>query len=251
MRRLSRDLRGLYVGRHTQRGFSEAVELGIACEECHVTRHRNPLERYQRHFRANASGDDIVNPAKLSPKLASAICAQCHAELIDKDPGVEAFRPGDPIEPYAHVLRRYGDPPYPDWIQEALEDNRGLFRDSFWPDGTILIAGRDYNGLVESACFIRGEMSCLSSHSMHAAEPDDQLRPEARGNDACLSGHQELGTDLTAHTHHAPESSGSQCYNCHMPHTTWGLLGAMRAHRMQPVIQEHAHGRRSSKSDRC
>lgn len=221
-----------------QRGFSEAVELGIACEECHgpaarhVARHRNPLERYRRHFSPNASEDDIVNPAKLNHELASAICAQCHAELIDKDPGVEAFHPGDPIEQYAHVLRRYGEPPYPDWIQEALEDNRDLIHDSFWPDGTILIAGRDYNGLVESACFTRGEMSCLSCHSMHEAEPNDQLRREARGNDACLSCHQELATDLTAHTHHAPESSGSQCYNCHMPHTTWGLLGAMRAHRI-------------------
>ena len=41
-----------------------------------------------------------------------------------------------------------------------------------------------------------------------------------------------VARSLTAHTHHAPESSGSQCYNCHMPHTTWGLLGAMRAHRI-------------------
>ncbi|MDA1221179.1 MAG: ammonia-forming cytochrome c nitrite reductase subunit c552, partial [Planctomycetota bacterium] len=35
-----------------------------------------------------------------------------------------------------------------------------------------------------------------------------------------------------AHTHHAADSPGSSCMNCHMPHTTWGLFTAMRSHRI-------------------
>ena len=34
----------------------------------------------------------------------------------------------------------------------------------------------------------------------------------------------------TGHTHHLADSSGSNCYNCHMPHTAYGLLKAIRNH---------------------
>ncbi|MCP4813557.1 MAG: ammonia-forming cytochrome c nitrite reductase subunit c552, partial [Planctomycetaceae bacterium] len=43
---------------------------------------------------------------------------------------------------------------------------------------------------------------------------------------------------LTAHTHHLANSQGSQCYNCHMPHTTYGLLKAIRSHQIDsPNVQ--------------
>ena len=35
-----------------------------------------------------------------------------------------------------------------------------------------------------------------------------------------------------AHTHHEFESSGSNCYNCHMSYTTYGLLKAIRSHQI-------------------
>jgi hypothetical protein len=34
------------------------------------------------------------------------------------------------------------------------------------------------------------------------------------------------------HTHHRSNSSGSECYNCHMPHTTYGVLKAIRSHQI-------------------
>ena len=55
-------------------------------------------------------------------------------------------------------------------------------------DGEVRVAGREYNGLAESACFQRGEMSCFSCHQLHpvADDPaslarwrDDQLAPGA------------------------------------------------------------------------
>ncbi|MEE8526850.1 MAG: C cytochrome precursor, partial [Thermoanaerobaculia bacterium] len=39
-------------------------------------------------------------------------------------------------------------------------------------------------------------------------------------------------TALTAHTRHLPGSTGSQCYNCHMPFTSYGLLKALRSHQV-------------------
>jgi len=84
-------------------------------------------------------------------------------------------------------------------------------------------------------------MSCLSCHDMHSGEndkrpkeqwADDQMKIGMRGNQACLQCHQEYKSpeQLALHTHHAAGSTGSNCYNCHMPHTTLGLMKAMRSH---------------------
>ena len=102
----------------------------------------------------------------------------------------------------------------------------------FWADGTIRVSGREYNGLLESGCYQRGDLSCLSCHAMHASDPDDQLGAGMDSDHACLQCHTAYERDIQAHTHHRPDSVGSRCYNCHMPHTTFGLLRAMRSHRI-------------------
>ena len=85
----------------------------------------------------------------------------------------------------------------------------------------MLIGGAEYNGLIASGCYQRGEISCVSCHSMHDSDPDDQLAAGMEGDRACLQCHQEMEQDLSRHTHHRAESSGSRCYNCHMPHTSY------------------------------
>ena len=95
------------------------------------------------------------------------------------------------------------------------------------------MTGREYNGLLESPCYQRGEMSCVSCHSMHKSDPDDQLARGMRGNQACLQCHDEMAGDLTRHTRHATDSPGSNCTNCHMPHTSYGLLKAIRGHTVE------------------
>lgn len=87
--------------------------------------------------------------------------------------------------------------------------------------------------MILSDCFQNGELSCTSCHSMHNYEsPEDQLKPGFRSDEACLQCHTSMANDIPAHTHHAAESSGSRCYNCHMPHTSFGLFTAMRSHRI-------------------
>jgi len=104
----------------------------------------------------------------------------------------------------------------------------------------VRVSGREYSGMTESPGFQRGEMSCLSCHQMHQAFDDsrprhewadDQLKRGMRGNQACIQCHHELADSktLTDHTHHAADSSGSKCYNCHMSQTTYGLLKANRS----------------------
>lgn len=72
-----------------------------------------------------------------------------------------------------------------------------------------------------------------------------QMRPDTHSDNACLQCHKDMSANIAAHTRHSAASEGSRCYNCHMPHTTYGLLQAMRSHQVSsPNVNESvAHGR--------
>jgi predicted CXXCH cytochrome family protein len=220
---------------------SSAAELGVACEACHgaadehVRNMQNPLRRY----RARAGEREvlgIVDPAQLSAERASQVCGRCHSYFYPKDEATwwqsgftTSYRPGDDLSRAQLLLS-------PEVLKSDGAPSLTASADSlFYDDGTIRVGGREYNGLVKSPCFERGrgerQLSCLSCHSLHRSKPDDQLGEGKEGNDACLTCHQEK-RDVAAHTRHAPASAGSLCYNCHMPHTTYALLGAIRSHRV-------------------
>jgi hypothetical protein len=52
-------------------------------------------------------------------------------------------------------------------------------------------------------------------------------------NEACYQCHADYRNKLADHTHHAAESAGSLCYNCHMPKVVYSLLNTHRSHRIQ------------------
>jgi hypothetical protein len=117
------------------------------------------------------------------------------------------------------------------------------------------------HGLLETPCYQRGSMSCLSCHRMHAADEqqrdlkawaDDQLAPGMEGDRACTQCHAPIAERVEAHTHHASESSGSRCYNCHMPHTSYGLLKAVRSHQVDnPRVQTELQSGRPNACNLC
>jgi hypothetical protein len=132
---------------------------------------------------------------------------------------------------------------------------------SYYRDGMVRVSGREYNGLIASGCYQRGEMSCLTCHQMHKSSSDsrplvqwanDQLRPDAFGDKICLKCHSADQYAAAQHTHHATGSSGSSCYNCHMPHTTYGLLKAIRSHTMSsPDVGKDLAARRPNACNLC
>jgi hypothetical protein len=69
---------------------------------------------------------------------------------------------------------------------------------------------------------------------MHSSDPNDQLKRFASDNVQCTQCHREsqYTDNLTAHTFHAADSSGSSCLNCHMPHTTYALFKGIRNHQI-------------------
>ena len=203
------------------------AELGIACEACH-----GPGEAHVRLHQSSknkgvstvaAEQDTIVNPAKLDHERASEVCGSCHANFVHDSPELmatgSAFRPGQRLARFGRFFR-----------PQAEEDDDLVSR--FWADGVNRSTGREFMGLKESACYQQGELSCLSCHSMHASQPDDQLAADMESNEACFGCHTDYRQQLTDHTHHPSDSPGSLCYNCHMPHTNYALFKATRSHQV-------------------
>lgn len=239
----------------TRTSDTHAAEFGISCEACHGP------GRAHVELRSSDSGssavDSIVNPMKLSHERSSAVCGQCHSVWIVGFDDLETmwdsgfrYRPGDdfPGTAMRRLVTCCGESDDAE-VADFVRSNPGSQERTFWSDGMVRVSGREFNGLVESPCFQRGTMSCFSCHAMHAADhdeaemrewADDQLRPGMETNEACLQCHDEYRDAISEHTHHATDSSGSQCMNCHMPHTTYGLLKAMRSHTVDSPSVESA-----------
>ncbi len=251
----------------TDRTDTHVAELGISCEACHgpgrahVAANQNPLQRYAHRLRGR--DDSIVDPAACKPVHSAQLCGHCHSVSILRQQHFDDWREhGSPFRPgrdlhSTHLVVEPRDAEAPE-LQRELQQNPHLFSGSFWADGQVRLSGREFSGLRRSPCYTHGDvqrqMDCTSCHELH---PDDgsaspewragQMRESARGNAACTQCHAQYvePAGLAAHTHHAPESRGSSCYDCHMPHTSIGLMKTSRSHEITSpsVTVELATGR--------
>jgi hypothetical protein len=249
---------------------TRAVDLGIACEACHgpgaehVERFRDPVARYLQHARKGKGTEKdkekdkdksfestrIIHPKRISAERSAALCGQCHAYAFPKDENAywsfgysRAFRAGDALEPSRTLFRLDTKTVSIDAPVESL----------FWPDGSVRVGGREYNGLIESPCYVRGtgerKMTCVSCHSMHAGDPRGQINPELLGNKGCTSSSCHATT--REHSHHAAGSVGSACVSCHMPKTSYALLSAVRSHRIDSPSAWSSGGKQPNACNLC
>lgn len=238
---------------HPTDGRTHVAEFGIACEACHGPGAKHvALQTERKKLTPDAASalpvdTTITNPADLPHDRSTQVCGQCHGihpqtteTKADWEVHGYSYRPGDDLSKSRDLLRGSREKNTPA-IQGYLDRHPGTLTDVFWSDGQVRVSGREYNGLVESPCYQRGTMSCLSCHDLHPnkgdARPlaewaDDQLKPGMNGSNACLQCHGAYSDPekQRAHTHHAPQSSGAECLNCHMPFTTYGLTKAIRSH---------------------
>jgi len=203
-----------------------------------------------------AADSSVANAARMKGPESALVCGQCHsvwafddmANKIDWNQHGGKFRPGKDDLLQRFVVQPNGEDhrEQKDFIKRTEPD---FFGNRFWADGMIRVTGREFNGVQASPCFRGGEFSCISCHEMHHDAPNQaglklwartgQLKPGMDSDQACLQCHKDMSARLVAHTHHTAESSGSRCYNCHMPNTTFGLLHAMRSHQVSsPTAQE-------------
>ncbi len=253
---------------------SQVAEFGISCEACHgegaehIARNRNPLRRFALHL-GDQRDPTIVNPARLRALESTLACGQCHSisafvgmeEKIAWSQWGRKFRPGQPDLQQKFILQP-NDPDHAAQKQAILRRTPHYFSDRFWRDGMVRVTGREMNAVLASPCFKGGEFSCVSCHEMHpqtggdaalAAWADDrQLTTKTESNASCLQCHSKIAAALPAHTHHAAGSTGSLCYNCHMPHTAFGLLRAIRSHQISsPSVRETLSNGRPNACNLC
>ncbi len=242
---------------------SRAAELGISCEACHGPGERHVLAR-RTAPRDSAKPDgatlrqEIIHPERLDGKHASEVCGFCHSmKWIDRTEPWRAngfrFRPGDELTATTPLIQPANAHTVPG-LKEYLAKNPDVLADFFWSDGMGRVSGREYNGIAQSPCFQGGKFSCLSCHSLHASEPADLLARDRGDHRACTQCHEQFRepTARQRHTHHLADSTGSDCYNCHLPHTTYGVLSAIRSHQVSsPRVAEHLATGRPNACNLC
>jgi len=250
---------------------SQVSEFGLACEACHgeggehIAANRNPLRRFALHLTGGADAT-IANPARMPGPQSALVCGQCHsiwafsgmADKIAWNRSGTKFQPGE-----AELAQRWvvqpGGTDHPAQRAMLQETNPHFFGDRFWGDGMVRVTGRELNGTMASPCYKGG--ACLSCHEMHPAGgaaravkawATDQLKPGMDSDTACLQCHQKINVSRAAHTHHAAGSPGGSCLNCHMPHTTYGLLRAIRSHQVSsPTVRESTEFDRPNACNLC
>jgi predicted CXXCH cytochrome family protein len=206
-----------------QQYVTKVAELGISCEACHgPAKEHISIATASRDAQLNSeevTDWKIVNPSTLDARKSTQVCGQCHSDTFhlhaDHVQVGKRFVPGQDMNQFLRLttLGANSDPAY-------------------WGDGVCRAGGREYNALVRSDCHTYGSATCLSCHSMHSSDPNDQLAGGMNSDDACFQCHEEYREKIQEHTHHAPQSSGSLCFNCHMPHTSFALLKGIRNHQI-------------------
>jgi hypothetical protein len=190
-------------------------ELGIGCEACHgpgALHVREMQTKNNRVLAANEVDTSIVNPAKLSPRLADDICRECHqaGDAVVLNPGKTDidFRPGAPLSDTMNIVRR------PLTLKERAEANRleteppvrGSLEQPLWWKNSTLELSRCYTAS-------HGRLTCSTCHSTHHAPQPGEERTAYRA--ACLTCHTVTSCTLK------PEDSKrvaahDYCIECHM-----------------------------------
>ena len=200
------------------------TEMGVGCEACHGPG-RDHIDDPD-HLK-------IFTMKKVPPRQIFDACGYCHG---NKNNVFLGFKAGDVYEDYA----------VPFLISDPIPANDP--QGDFWPDGRPSRFDRP-QALTLTGCFRKGEATCTSCHRMHGSENNHSLKVaiDARGgghtresDTLCTQCHARVGSEGPegSHTHHAPDSQGSRCINCHMSDVNWRLLTRRLDHTFQPPVPE-------------
>jgi predicted CXXCH cytochrome family protein len=210
----------------TRDSFDEKdlAELGIGCEACHggSREHVRDPTHVRPSLALRSEFLRVTTPAGGEPTHAQDInrtCAKCHTVLFSR-------------YPYT-------------WEGQSRRHD---------PGGSSINSGEARDFLLGDC---NTQLSCVHCHDPHTEDPKSALTAleGPKGDALCESCHQNLRGDaaLSAHTHHAPTSTGSRCLNCHMPKKNMGLAYELtRYHRIgSPTDRERVEGDRPLECALC
>lgn len=172
-------------------------ELAIGCENCHGPGELH-VERRLKSLQGPDDDPSIVNPAKLPNRLAENICMNCHqgGDTRVHQPGKNHndFRPGRYLNETVAILK--------------LPTKRDAAGHS-----DLL---EHHTSMELSKCFraTKGELGCLSCHSIHDQPAADSKVSYYR--EKCLQCHENLDCGVPLESRNS-RSPANDCSGCHMP----------------------------------
>ena len=88
----------------------------------------------------------------------------------------------------------------------------------------------EYSDAARGSCY--SKMRCVDCHNPHQAIGTQWTHTADQDDAVCMKCHEQLRSQerRSAHTHHAPGSTGDRCLNCHMPRINEGLQDVVRTH---------------------
>jgi predicted CXXCH cytochrome family protein len=98
----------------------------------------------------------------------------------------------------------------------------GLYHDDGQQQDEVLIWGSWLQSRMHAA-----GVTCSDCHDPHT----QKLR--APGNAVCAQCHEPARYDAPSHHHHAQDTAGAQCANCHMPQNTYMVVDPRRDHSLR------------------
>lgn len=177
------------------------LNQGISCVQCHTG--------MEEHVVAAKQGDYTAGITTLTASQTMESCATCHSRRDQLTP--ETFKPGDL---------------YADHFGLSLPDQPGLY----YADGQIRDEVFVYGSFMMSSMGHAG-ITCLDCHDPHT---NAMILPVVN-NSLCMRCHSSGLNEAPIiqpekHSHHPAGSTGNQCVECHMPHTTYMQRDPRRDH---------------------
>lgn len=173
-------------------------ELAIGCENCHGPGALHVKERQAGASLSGAIDTAVVNPARLSPELASEICMPCHqagdARVLRPGRTMADFRPGTPLDDTLAIF------------QMPLSEGA--------PTPSPLLG--HYFGMRLSECFAKsgGKLGCTTCHNPHQELKGAQAATYYRSR--CLTCHTLKSCTLPMASRLKTQPPDN-CVGCHMP----------------------------------
>ena len=179
------------------------TEWNVGCEKCH-----GPGSEHVIH----PTSSNIVNTASQGYVAANDVCIQCHSQGRPLNNPIEGKYYDWPVG--YDVTRKLTD------FWKLEEHKLGETSPTHFGDGTAHKNRMQGNDYVTSLMYTHG-VACSTCHDAHGTRNSASLRKPA--SVLCLDCHGPNSPNgprsptLAAHTHHKPDSAGSECVACHMP----------------------------------